>query len=165
MGVGVTRGHLGLFGVNIQSFSNLGKLYTKMKLRLPWLRIIDFRGHPRSPDPKLGGFVVIWGRILKIFKPGQIIYENEAQAPVITQKCFSRSPEVTRPQIGGICCHLGSKYENFWTHSNYIPKWSFWSTGDEKVVLEVTWGHLIPNLGHLRSQSSNVGVQKIKREL
>ena len=49
-----------------------------MKLRLPWELKSGFHGHPRSPDPKLGGFVVIWGQNKKILEPKQIIYQNEA---------------------------------------------------------------------------------------
>ena len=50
----------------------------------------------------MGVFGVIWGQITKKFKPGQIIYQNEALGPVITKKWFSRSVEVTRPKIGDI---------------------------------------------------------------
>ena len=67
-------------------------------------------------------FGVIWGQITKMFKPGQIIYQNEALHPMITKKWFSRSVEVTRPQIWGIWGHLGSKSKKFQTKKNYIPK-------------------------------------------
>ena len=42
----------------------------------------------------LGVFGVIWGQNPKIFKPRQIIYQNEALGPVIKKKRFSRSSEV-----------------------------------------------------------------------
>ena len=42
----------------------------------------------------LGVFGVIWGKNSKIFKPRQIIHQNEALGPVIKKKWFSRSSEV-----------------------------------------------------------------------
>ena len=39
-------------------------------------------------------FGVIWGQNPNIFKPRQIIYQNEALGPVIKKKWFSRSSEV-----------------------------------------------------------------------
>ena len=45
---------------------------------------------------KTGG---IWGQNPKIFKPGQIIYQNEALAHLITKMIISREPEVNLPEI------------------------------------------------------------------
>ena len=52
------------------------------------------RGHP---TPKLGVFGVIWGQNSNIFKPSQIIYQNEALGPVINIKWFSESSD---PKLG-----------------------------------------------------------------
>ena len=38
-------GHLWSFGVKIENFSNLGKLYTKLKPLVPWSRKNGFQGH------------------------------------------------------------------------------------------------------------------------
>ena len=57
-----------------------------------WKRII-FRGHPRSLDPKSGVFRVIPGQGLKIFKPGQIIDQNEALGRVDTKNGFRGHPK------------------------------------------------------------------------
>ena len=70
-----------------------------MKLLIPWLRKRGFKGHPRSLDLKLGVFGVISGQNPEIFKPGQIIYQNDAPAHVITKIIISRSLKVTEPQI------------------------------------------------------------------
>ena len=43
---------------------------------------------------KLGVFGVIWGQNSNIFKPRQIIHQNEALGPVIKKKWFSWSSEV-----------------------------------------------------------------------
>ena len=90
-----------------------------MKLLIPSLRKTAFRGHPTS---KLGVFGVIWGQITKMFKPEQIIYQNEAFGLVITKKWFSRSVEVTLPRIWGIWGHFGPKFKVFQTLTNYTPK-------------------------------------------
>ena len=58
LGIGVTWGYLGSFGVKLQKCSNLDKLYTKMKLLVRWLRKNGFRGQSRSSDPKFGVFEV-----------------------------------------------------------------------------------------------------------
>ena len=52
---------------------------------------------------------VIWDQNPKIFKPRQIIYQNEALCLVVTTKWISRSLEVTWPKLGDILGHLGSK--------------------------------------------------------
>ena len=52
---------------------------------------------------------------------------------------FLRSAEVTRPQIRNVSGHLGPKSKNFPTLANYIPNWSSWSRGHEKMVSRVTW--------------------------
>lgn len=54
----------------------------------------------------LGVFGVVWGRNSKISKGRQIILQNEALGHVIPKKMFL---EVTKPQMGGICGHSGSK--------------------------------------------------------
>ena len=59
-----------------------------------WLRKNGFQGHP---PPKLGVFGVIWVQNSKFFKPGQIIYQNEALGPSINIKWFSRS---SAPKLG-----------------------------------------------------------------
>ena len=65
MGVEVTGVYFCLFGVKIQSFSNIGKSFTKMKLwqiiyendaHAPVITKNVFRGHPRSPDPVVENF-------------------------------------------------------------------------------------------------------------
>ena len=73
--------------------------------QIPWLRKMVFQVIQSHLTPKLGVFGVIWGQNSNIFKPRQIIYQNEAFGPVITKTRFSRSVEVTRPQIWG---YLGS---------------------------------------------------------
>ena len=105
-------GYLGSFGVKLHTFSNLDKLYTKMKLLLRRLGKSGFRGQSRSSDLKLGVFGVIWGQTSKIFKQGQIIYENEALEPEIT-KSFSRSSEVDRLKVGGYLGSVGVKIKNY----------------------------------------------------
>ena len=67
---------------------------------------------------QMGVFEVIWGQITKI----TTIYQNEALGSVITKKWFSRPAKVTRPQVGGIWGHLGSKSKHFQTKINNIPK-------------------------------------------
>ena len=47
----------------------------------------------------LGVFGVIWGQNSKIFKPRQIIHQNEALGPVIKKEWLSRSSD---PGNGGI---------------------------------------------------------------
>ena len=86
-----------------------------MKLLLRRLGKSGFRGQSRSPDLKLGVFGVIWGQTSKIFKQGQIIYENEALEPEITKKSFSRSSEVDRLSVGG---YLGSVWVKIKNYSN-----------------------------------------------
>ena len=57
------------------------------------------------------GIGVPWGHLgskYKIFKPWENIYQNAALAPFIKKKWFSRSSEVTWPQIEGLRCQLGS---------------------------------------------------------
>ena len=61
----------------------------------------------------MGVFGVIWGQITKMFKPGQIIYQNEALGPLIRKKCFSRSVEVMRPQNWGYLGSFGVKIQSF----------------------------------------------------
>ena len=95
-----------------------------------------------------GVFGVIRGQNSNIFKPRQFIYQNEALGHVITKKC-SRG-HVT-PNWGGIRGHLGSKSEDFQTYKSYIPKWSSWSRGWEKVVFKVVRGYSTSNWGYLRS--------------
>ena len=68
------------------------------------------------------GVGVTWGQNPNIFKPRQIIYQNEALCLVIKKKWFSRSSEVIRPQNEGVWGHFGSKFKNFQTWTNYIPK-------------------------------------------
>ena len=70
LGIGVTWGYLGSFGVKIQTFSNLDKQYTKMKLLIPWLRKNGFRGHLRSSDPKIRG---LWGHLKSKVKDFQTL--------------------------------------------------------------------------------------------
>ena len=113
LGIGVTWGYLGSFGVKLQKCSNLGKLYTKMKLFIRWLRKNGFRGQSRSPDPKFGVFGVIWGQNQKNSKPRKIIYQNDALDPVIKKKWFSRSYEVIRPQNWGYLGSFGVKIQRF----------------------------------------------------
>ena len=105
-------GYLGSFGVKLHTFSNLDKLYTKIKLLLRRLGKSGFRGQSRSPDLKLGVFGVIWGQTSKIFKQAQIIYENEALEPEIT-KSFSRSSEVDRLKVGEYLGSVGVKIKNY----------------------------------------------------
>ena len=64
-----------------------------MKLLVPWLRKSGFQGRSRLLDLKLGVFDVFWGQKLKIFKPGLMIYQNEALAPLVNKKWFLRSSE------------------------------------------------------------------------
>ena len=64
-----------------------------MKLLVPWLRKSGFQGRSRLLDLKLGVFEVLWGQNLKISKPGHMIYQNEALAPLVKKKWFSRSSE------------------------------------------------------------------------
>ena len=68
-----------------------------------------FRDHPRSSDPKLAVFWVIWARNPNIFKPRQIIYQNGALGPVIEKKWISRASGEIWPSNGGIWGHLGWK--------------------------------------------------------
>ena len=49
------------------------------------------RGHP---TPNQWVFGVIWGQNPKIFKPRQIIYQNEGLGALITKKLFPRSPGI-----------------------------------------------------------------------
>ena len=100
-----------------------------MTLLVSWFRKSGSRGHPRSPDPKLGVFGVIWGQNPKIFKPRQIIYQNEALGALITKKWFPRSLEVIRPQIKGYLGSFGVKIQKISNLDNlYI-----------KMKLLVTW--------------------------
>ena len=55
--------------------------------------------------PTSGVFGVIWSQNLKIFKPRQIIHQNEALGLVITKNWSMRSLD---PKSGGIYGHLGS---------------------------------------------------------
>ena len=112
---------------------------------------------------KIGGFGLlwgIWGQNYIIFKHSQIIYQNEAQASTVKKKWFSRSHKVTWPQIGGIMVlmmsHFGSKFKDFQTYANYRPEWSSWSLDYEKVVFEVTRGHLTSNLVYLLSSKVKI---------
>ena len=108
----------------------------------------------------LGAFGVIWGQNPIILKHRQIIYQNEAWASTVTKKWFSRSHKVTWPQIGGIMVlmmsHFGSKFKDFQTYANYRPEWSSWSLDYEKVVFEVTRGHLTSNLVYLLSSKVKI---------
>ena len=74
----------------------------------------------------LGAFGVIRGQNHIIFKHSQIIYQIEAQAPLVTIKKFSRSFD---PKLGEIKGHMGSKFKDFQTRANYKLKWSSWSRG------------------------------------
>ena len=49
--------NLGVFGVKIQKFSNPDKLYTKMKLLVPWLR----KTNAEVTAPQIGD---IWGHLV-----------------------------------------------------------------------------------------------------
>ena len=73
-----------------------------MKLWVTWLRKKCFQGHLTQ---NWGVFGVIWGQNSNIFKPRQLIYQNQALGDVITKKLFSRSFD---PKLGGIWGHLGS---------------------------------------------------------
>ena len=53
------------------------------------------------------------GQNPKIFKPRQIIYQNEALGALITKKWFPRSLEVIRPQIMGYLGSFGVKIQIF----------------------------------------------------
>ena len=68
MEVGVTWGYLGSFGVKILKFQNIGKLYTKMKLLVTWLRKSGSRGHLTPNWGYLGSFGV---KILKFQNIGK----------------------------------------------------------------------------------------------
>ena len=48
----------------------------------------------------LGVLGVTWGQNTKNYKPGQVIYQNEALGALMTKKWFLRSAEVIRPRIG-----------------------------------------------------------------
>ena len=55
----------------------------------------------------LGVFGVIWGKNPNIFKPRQIIYQNEALGPVIKKSGFRGHPRSSDPKTGGIWGHSG----------------------------------------------------------
>ena len=63
--------------------------------------------------PKLGVFGVIWGQNPNIFKPRQIIYQNEPLGPVTKKKWFSRSSEVIWPQNWAYLGSFGVKIQTF----------------------------------------------------
>ena len=91
-----------------------------------------------------GAFGVIWGQNDIIFKHSQMIYQIEAQAPLVTIKKFSRSFD---PKLGEIKGHMGSKFKDFQTWANYRPKWSSCSRVYFKVVFKVNRGHNTPSWG------------------
>ena len=71
-------GGWGSLGVKFQIFQTLGRLYTKMKFLVSWLRKSGSRGHLTK---NWGGFTnhpirfrVIGGQNLKILEPGHVIY-------------------------------------------------------------------------------------------
>ena len=53
------------------------------------------RGHP---TPNQGLFGVIWGQNSKLFKPRQIIYQNEAIGTMITKSGFRGHPRSSDPE-------------------------------------------------------------------
>ena len=113
--------------------------YNQIKV---WQIKIGGKGH-------LGAFGVIWGQNNIIFKHSQMIYQIEAQAPLVTIKKFSRSFD---PKLGEIRGHLRSKFKDFQTWAIYGPKWSSCSRVYFKVVVKVNRGHKTPSWGHFRSK-------------
>ena len=81
------------------------------------------RGHL---TPKLGVFGFIWGQNPNIFNPRQIIHQNEAFGPVITKTRFSRSVEVTRPQIWGYLGSFRVKIQTFSNLDKLYTKMKLW---------------------------------------
>ena len=65
------------------------------------------------------GVGVTWGQNQSIFIPRQIIYQNEALAPIIKKKMGF---EVIRPEIKGICGHLRSKSKVVQNETNKITR-------------------------------------------
>ena len=94
-------GVLGSFEVKIPKFSNLDKLYTKMKLLVQWLRKSGSWGH----RPQIGG---IWGQIPKNLQTRTNVYQNEALGPVITKKWVPRSLDPKLGLFGVTWGYLGS---------------------------------------------------------
>ena len=68
-----------------------------------------------------GVFGVVWGQNLKVFRPRQIMYQNEALGPVITKTGSRGRPSPHDPKFGVIWGHLGSKFKNFQSQTNYAP--------------------------------------------
>ena len=105
------------------------------------------RGRPRSLDPKSGVFGVNWGQNLINFKHGQFTHQNDALDQEITKKLFSRSTEVTRPQIRGYKGSFGVKIQIF---SNLGKK-------DMKLKLLKPWLQKSGFRGHPRSSDPKSG--------
>ena len=66
-----------------------------------------------------GVFGVVWGQNLKVFKPRQIMHQNEALGPVITKTGSRGRPRPHDPKFGVIWGHLGSKFKNSQTQTKY----------------------------------------------
>ena len=104
-----------------------------MKLLVSWLRKSDFQGRSRSLNLKLGLFAVFWGQNLKICKPGQIIYQNEALGLVVKKRDYRGHSRSFKSELKVISISSIQNLKIF-----KCGKGSFWSRGYDKMVSEVT---------------------------